>query len=180
MKTDEVIAEFRKIKQEYSYNPDIMNEEDERVTRIKKIIDTKLSIADKTIILLYVDCQSYRKLGVRLGVSHMTIRREVQRIKNIIMKEYIRTIEERAELNLQYERNFCGNNLSDNMVKRAYLIGATEQKAIDEKRIKLLEEDRNAFIAFCHNIINGMYISVVDAAQEQLEFLEGKAMEEEI
>lgn len=88
MKTDEVIAEFRKIKQEYSYNPDIMNEEDERVTRIKKIIDTKLSLADKTIILLYVDCQSYRKLGARLGVSHMTIRREVQRIKNIILKEY--------------------------------------------------------------------------------------------
>ena len=88
MKTDEVIAEFRKIKQEYSYNPDIMNEEDERMTRIKKIIDTKLSLADKTIILLYVDCQSYRKLGVRLGVSHMTIRREVQRIKNIILKEY--------------------------------------------------------------------------------------------
>lgn len=88
MKTDEVIAEFRKIKQEYSYNPDIMNEEDERVTRIKKIIDTKLSLADKTIILLYVDCQSYRKLGARLGVSHMTLRREVQRIKNIILKEY--------------------------------------------------------------------------------------------
>ena len=88
MKTDELIAEFRKIKQEYSYNPDIMNEEDERLTRVKKIIDTKLSLADKTIILLYVDCQSYRKLGARLGVSHMTIRREVQRIKNIILKEY--------------------------------------------------------------------------------------------
>ena len=88
MKTDEVIAEFRKIKQEYSYNPDIMNEEDERLTRIKKIIDQKLSLADKTIILLYVDCQSYRKLGARLGVSHMTLRREVQRIKNIILKEY--------------------------------------------------------------------------------------------
>ena len=58
MKTDEVIAEFRKIKQEYSYNPDIMNEEDERLTRVKKIIDQKLSLADKTIILLYVDCQS--------------------------------------------------------------------------------------------------------------------------
>ena len=88
MKTDEVIAEFRKIKQEYTYNPDIMNEEDERLTRVKKIIDNKLSLADKTIILLYVDCQSYRKLGARLGVSHMTIRREVQRIKNIILKEY--------------------------------------------------------------------------------------------
>ena len=89
MKTErEVVSEFRKIRQDYTYNPDIMNEEDERLTRVKKIIDTKLSLADKTIILLYVDCQSYRKLGKRLGVSHMTIRREVQRIKNIILKEY--------------------------------------------------------------------------------------------
>ena len=89
MKTErEVVSEFRKIRQDYTYNPDIMNEEDERLISIKKIIDQKLSLADKTIILLYVDCQSYRKLGKRLGVSHMTIRREVQRIKNIILKEY--------------------------------------------------------------------------------------------
>ena len=89
MKTErEVVSEFRKIRQEYTYNPDIMNEEDERLTRVKKIIDQKLSLADKTIILLYVDCQSYRKVGKRLGVSHMTLRREVQRIKNIILKEY--------------------------------------------------------------------------------------------
>ena len=84
----EVVSEYRKIRQDYTYNPDIMNEEDERLTRLKKIIEEKLSLADKTIILLYVDCQSYRKLGKRLGVSHMTIRREVQRIKNIILKEY--------------------------------------------------------------------------------------------
>ena len=89
MKTErEVVSEFRKIRQDYTYNPDIMNEEDERLTRVKKIIDQKLSLADKTIILLYVDCMSYRKLGARLGVSHMTLRREVQRIKNIILKEY--------------------------------------------------------------------------------------------
>lgn len=89
MKTEkEVVSEFRKIRQEYNYNPDIMNEEEERLSKIKQIIDTKLSLADKTIIILYVDCQSYRKLGARLGVSHMTIRREVQRIKNIILKEY--------------------------------------------------------------------------------------------
>ena len=89
MKTErEVVSEFRKIRQDYTYNPDIMNEEDERLTRLKKIIEENLSLADKTIILLYVDCQSYRKLGARLGVSHMTLRREVQRIKNIILKEY--------------------------------------------------------------------------------------------
>ena len=89
MKTErEVVSEFRKIRQDYTYNPDIMNEEDERLTRVKKIIDQKLSLADKTIILLYVDCQSLRKLAARLGVSHMTLRREVMRIKKIILEEY--------------------------------------------------------------------------------------------
>lgn len=88
MKTEQVVTDFRKIKEDYVHNPDIMNEEDERTSRVKEIIDTKLSLADKTIILLYVDCQSYRKLGARLGVSHMTIRRDVQRIKKIILEEY--------------------------------------------------------------------------------------------
>ena len=90
----------------------------------------------------------------------------------------MKTIEEKARLNLQYEKDFLGRNLSDDMVCRAYIKGATEQKAIDEKYIKLLEEDRNAFIAFCYNIINGKYISVIDAAKEQLSYLENKVMEE--
>ena len=85
---NKVVNEYRAIKQDYAFDADIMSNDDPRVARLKYIIDTKLSLADKTIILLYVDCQSYRKLGVRLGVSHMTIRREVQRIKNIILKEY--------------------------------------------------------------------------------------------
>ena len=41
------------------------------------------------------------------------------------------TIEERAKQNLIYEQDFCGRSLSDNMVCRAYVKGATEQKAID-------------------------------------------------
>lgn len=88
MSEKEIVSDFRKIKEDYTFNPDIMNEEDERLSRIKEIIDTKLSLADKTIIILYADCQSYRKLGARLGVSHMTIRRDCQRIKNIILQEY--------------------------------------------------------------------------------------------
>lgn len=85
MKTD---FDIHRIKQDYAWNSDIMCDEDERVNRVKEIIDTKLSLADKTIILLYVECQSYRKLGARLGVSHMSVRREVLRIKKYILKEY--------------------------------------------------------------------------------------------
>lgn len=45
----------------------------------------------------------------------------------------MKTIEERAALNLIYEKDFCGNSLSDNMVCRAYVRGAKEQKAIDKE-----------------------------------------------
>ena len=44
----------------------------------------------------------------------------------------MKTIEERAELNLMHEKDFCGHSLSDDMVCRAYVRGATEQKAIDK------------------------------------------------
>ena len=40
-------------------------------------------------------------------------------------------IEERARLNLQYEKDFLGHDLSENMVARAYIAGAKEQKVID-------------------------------------------------
>lgn len=88
MKENEVVKEYRQIKEDYKFNPDIMCPDDPRVSRIKEIIDTKLSQVDKTIILLYADCLSYRKLGKKMHLSHMTIRREVIRIKKIILEEY--------------------------------------------------------------------------------------------
>ena len=90
MKTREIIRDYKEVKEDYKFSADIMCSEDERVHRIKEIINNKLSIVDKTLILLYVDCQSYRKLGARLGLSHMTCRKEIIRIKNIILKEYER------------------------------------------------------------------------------------------
>lgn len=87
MKT-EIVKDFKEIKEDYKWNSDIFCKDDEKVSAIKQIIDTKLSVVDKTIILLYVDCQSYRKLGKRLGFSHMTCRRECLRIKRIILEEY--------------------------------------------------------------------------------------------
>lgn len=88
MTENEVVKEFRHIKEEYAWNPDIMCPDDPRVARLKEIIETKLSQVDRTIILLYCDCQSYRKLGKKMNLSHMTIRREVIRIKRIILEEY--------------------------------------------------------------------------------------------
>lgn len=88
MKVNDIIRDYRDIKEDYTFSEDIMCNEDERIHRIKEIINTKLSLTDKTLILLYTDCQSYRKLGERLGLSHMTCRKEIIRIKNIILSEY--------------------------------------------------------------------------------------------
>lgn len=87
---NEVVKEFRMIKQEYAYNPDIFTTDEPRVARLKEIINTRLSQVDRTILLLYVDCQSYRKLGKMMNLSHMTCRREILRIKKIILEEYER------------------------------------------------------------------------------------------
>ena len=88
MKENEVVKEYRQIKEDYKFNPDIMCPDDPKVSRIKEIIDTKLSQVDKTIILLYADCMLYRKLGRKMNLSHMTVRREVIRIRKIILEEY--------------------------------------------------------------------------------------------
>lgn len=65
----------------------------------------------------------------------------------------MKTIEERARLNLQYEKDFLGRNLSDDMVCRAYIRGAKEQKAIDDEMLlkkwdDMTEAEYNREIAF--------------------------------
>lgn len=90
MTTNEVVKEFRMIRKEYAFDPTIFNKDDPRVSRLKEIIENRLSQVDRTILLLYVDCQSYRKLGKKLNLSHMTCRREVMRIKGIVLEEYMK------------------------------------------------------------------------------------------
>ena len=87
-----VMNEFKALKKEYAYSDDIFTEDDNKISLLKYIIKNKLNQVDQTIILLYADYQSYRKLGKRFGMSHMTIRKEVMRIKNLIIQEYERTI----------------------------------------------------------------------------------------
>lgn len=83
-----IVKAYRLIKEEYAFDPDICCKDDERVRTLKYIIDNRLSQVDKTIILLYAECQSLRKLGRMLGVSHATARTEVMRIKKLILEEY--------------------------------------------------------------------------------------------
>lgn len=80
--------DFKDIEAEYAHDPSIMSEDEAKVDALKYIIDNKLNRVDKTLILLYADCLSFRKLGKRMGFSHTTMREEIKRIKGIILEEY--------------------------------------------------------------------------------------------
>ena len=85
--------ELRAIMKEYAYDSDPMNPEDERSLEIKWAL-SKQPEADQIIWCLYMELESSRKLGELLGgVSHSTILKEVNRIReNIISLLKTRTI----------------------------------------------------------------------------------------
>ena len=77
---------FSDILKDYQYDPSVFNEEPERVRRVKRVIMHELDPVDRIIFLLYLDCGSLRKLGAKLGVSHVTINKEIRRIRAEILK----------------------------------------------------------------------------------------------
>ena len=82
------VRDYKSIREDYRYDASPFSEEPERTARVKFIIDTKLSQVDRTLILLYADCQSLRKLGKRLGLSHTCVAKEIRRIRESIINEY--------------------------------------------------------------------------------------------
>ena len=69
------------------YLPDrsIFATDGERVARLKQAL-TRLSQADRTIVILYSETASLRVVAKMLNVSHTTIRTELQRIRSELFK----------------------------------------------------------------------------------------------
>ena len=86
--SEELLTEFRKVKEDYLFDPDVMNVEDERTRKLKWIVQNRLDTVDRTIIVLYCETQSLRKLGKLINVSYTTMEKEVRRIRKKILKEY--------------------------------------------------------------------------------------------
>ena len=89
MDVQEIRAHFNEVREDYAPVEGIWSEDEEKVAAIKRII-SEINQVDRTIILLYADCQSFRTLGKMLGVSHMTARKEVMRIRQMILDIYER------------------------------------------------------------------------------------------
>jgi DNA-directed RNA polymerase specialized sigma24 family protein len=82
------VRAFRDICEDYTFDPDIMNDEPERVRLVKYIINRRLNQVDRTLIILYADCHSLRKLGARMGLSRTTVQQQINRIKKEILRIY--------------------------------------------------------------------------------------------
>ena len=76
-------SELRAILGEYEYHEDIFTEESTRTIKIKRALG-KLPMPERIIFCLYMDLGASRKVGAVLGVSHSTILKEINRIKEKI------------------------------------------------------------------------------------------------
>ena len=88
MKDTEVARDYKTIREDYRYDGSIFSQEPDKIARLKWIIDNRLTEVERILILLYTDCQSYRKLAKKLTLSHQTCAKEVRRIKAKIIEEY--------------------------------------------------------------------------------------------
>lgn len=89
----EIVRDFREIAPDYAPNPDVLfNDEDDRVRRLKAVIADALEPWERNVIILYADCGSLRKLGKRLGLSHSSVRRVVDDIKQKVQDAYFEMV----------------------------------------------------------------------------------------
>ena len=88
MRIAPIVRSYKQIAQDYAYQGGVFCEDTPKVRRTKWVVEHCLTPADRTIIILYAELGSYRKLGARLRVSYVTAMREVNRIKRIILAEY--------------------------------------------------------------------------------------------
>lgn len=78
---------IREILKDYEPNYTIFNEDEDYIHKIKHIIFNELSLTDRTIIVLYSELQSQRKVGKLLGVSSATVNSLIKNIRGTIINK---------------------------------------------------------------------------------------------
>ena len=84
---NEIVKKYRECKDDYAFDPDIFCKDSELIWKVKYILDHKLTPVEKSFVLFYAEAQSYRKMAEIINMSHMTVKREILRIRNIIKDE---------------------------------------------------------------------------------------------
>lgn len=85
-----MINNIKNILQDYVPQYDVFTEDDELITRLKEGVQ-QLSDADRIIFVLYCETGSLREVGKMLGVSHTTVFKCINKIKEQILN-YVGTI----------------------------------------------------------------------------------------
>ena len=70
-----------------------------------------------------------------------------------------------------YEKDFCGHSLSDDMVCRAYVRGAEEQKAIDDAKLLKLKSSCENQAQINHDDVLNYKQGYHDAIEKACEWL---------
>lgn len=73
---------------EYNLNEDIFTKDSTKVSLVKQIIRTKLTPAERQILLTYAELQSVRKVKDVLGSKFTCTSRVVTKIKSKVKSEY--------------------------------------------------------------------------------------------
>jgi DNA-directed RNA polymerase specialized sigma24 family protein len=87
-----VIDIFREARPDYlpQGKGDIFFDGDDRAELCKRIVFEHLDIAERTFLILYAETHSYSEIARMMGVSHTSIRTEINRIRDKIIAEYER------------------------------------------------------------------------------------------
>lgn len=81
----EVLRWLPRIRADYEpHRADDVFAPEDRAERVKRAMAERLTEAERTVVILYAEVRSLRKLGVALGVSHATVRKELDRIRGKI------------------------------------------------------------------------------------------------
>lgn len=75
-----IVRDYKEIRKDYSIADPLFSGEPDKVRRVKEIVLNRLDQVDRTLILLYADCGSFRALGRRLGLSHMSVKKIIDNI----------------------------------------------------------------------------------------------------
>ena len=84
---NEIVKKYRESRDDYAFDPDIFCKDSELIWKIKYILDNKLKATEKDLLLFYAEVQSYRKMGRVMNVSYVTVKREIDRLRDIIKQE---------------------------------------------------------------------------------------------
>lgn len=86
MKAAAVVKMYKHVQADYAFNADVFSEDDARTAALKKVI-SELPPVDRTIMILYVELQSYGELAKVLNCCKATAFQYVKRIRLDILRK---------------------------------------------------------------------------------------------